>query len=551
MKKSELTDSAFENLVERYLDEFMRVHPHEATFLGFHEYDGELDHIDTATRNEFLKKEEELIRVLSEFKQTGSLSPDNMLDLEILLRNLQKDVVDHDSFNRYLRDPSVAIDICIFACMILLMRDFAPREQRYQSLISRLKQIPRLLIEAKDNLQGADSIPPVWLNIATEKASSAQRFFSEVILQVSGEIAPLKNDLLAGATLASKAFIDYQDFLENELSAKSQGDFASGKEYFDFLLREYHMVPRTGEEIEKIGLKYIDDTIGELKELTAEIDPGKEWIEVIDDVKSDVPPARDLLEYYRREILSTKKFVFENDLVSIPEGESLDVIETPSIHRATYPYAAYMMPAPFEKDQRGLFWVTPVDENGPKEKAEEQLSGHSKAAITVRTLHEGYPGHHLQFCHANRVASKVRRIFSTSVFAEGWALYCEELMKKKGYYTDVRARIIQLKDQLWRACRVVIDVRLHTGRCTFDEAVDMLVNIARLERHNAIAEVKRYSQTPTQPMSYLIGKIEIERLAGHAGEKFRDISLKEFHDRLLSFGTIPVALIHDAMLGTK
>jgi uncharacterized protein (DUF885 family) len=137
------------------------------------------------------------------------------------------------------------------------------------------------------------------------------------------------------------------------------------------------------------------------------------------------------------------------------------------------------------------------------------------------------------------------------VFAEGWALYCEELMKEKGFYPDAGSIIIQLKDQLWRACRVVIDVRLHTGKFSFEDAVEMLVRTARLEEVSAEAEVRRYTQTPTQPLSYLIGRIEIERLHRDFVKKYPHVSLKDFHDRLLSYGTIPVRLVHEQLVGTN
>ncbi|MCX6826914.1 MAG: DUF885 family protein, partial [candidate division Zixibacteria bacterium] len=169
----------------------------------------------------------------------------------------------------------------------------------------------------------------------------------------------------------------------------------------------------------------------------------------------------------------------------------------------------------------------------------------------VRTLHEGYPGHHLQFCFSNRLKSKVRRVFGTSVFIEGWALYCEELMKQKGFFTSAKTELIQLKDQLWRACRVVIDVRLHTGRFDFDEAVEMLVRTALIERYNAEAEVRRYSQEPTQPMSYLMGRIEIEKLSGDFRRQYPTVTLCDFHNRLLSFGAAPVSLIRRELLGTR
>lgn len=551
MEIAEYNDSSFESLVDEFLDEYWRMHPHEATFMGIHEYDNELDRVDNTTLNQFVKREEEITSILSEFKNKGKLSADNLLDLEVLLSNLRNDIMAHEKFNRYRRDPSIYVNIAIFSCYILLLRNFAPKEQRYISLISRLKEVPRFLEEARANLREADSIPEVWLNIAKEMASSGQRFFSHTILEVSCEVEPLKNDVLAAARQASKALADYSEFLESELSKKPAGSFAAGREYFEFLLRDFHMLPYSGDEIEEIGSDYIERTTARIKQLAKEIDPGKEWIDVIENIKSDSPSPEELLDYYNTEVARTKQFVLYNDLVSLPEDESLDVMETPESHRATYPYAAYLMPGPFERTQRGFFWVTPIDGLASEEKKREQLAGHSKPAITVRTLHEGYPGHHLQFCHANRIGSKLRRVFTTPVFAEGWALYCEDLMREKGFYSDKKTEIIQLKDQLWRACRVVIDVRLHTGQLTFDEAVDMLVEKARLERYNAEAEVKRYSQTPTQPMSYLIGKIEIERLAADFRNRFPDVSLKEFHNKLLSYGTIPITLVRSSMLGTN
>ena len=551
MNAAEYNDTTFEKMVDEFLDERWKYNPTEATLEGIHDYDGELNQVDEETIRGFLRKEEELLGKLDNFKNSDRLSPDRRLDLEILSDQLRKDIVSDKKFNRFRRDPSVYVDIAVFSCLALLLRDFAPLEERYLSLIRRLKEIPRLLMQGMENLRTADSIPSVWLKIGRESSQAAQKLFSDIILNRSGEVEELKNDLLAAATLASKAFKKYTEFLAERLSQKPEGDFAAGKEYFEFLLKEFHRLPYTADEIEKSGSRYIERTLAEIKKIAAEVGPGKDWTEVIEDIKNETLPAGTLLDYYRDEIVRSRDFIVERDLVSIPEGESLEVVETPASHRSTYPYAAYLMAPPFEEAQEGIFWVTPVDAAASESKKKEQFSGHSRAAIAVRSIHEGYPGHHLQFCHANRVKSKIRRLFGTPVFAEGWALYCEELMRDQGYLNDSRTRLIQLKDQLWRACRIVIDVRLHSGRMSFDEAVDMLVDVARLERTNAVAEVSRYSQTPTQPMSYLIGKIEIENLLEEYKKRFPEITLKEFHDQVLSYGTIPVALIHNSVLGTN
>jgi uncharacterized protein (DUF885 family) len=207
-----------------------------------------------------------------------------------------------------------------------------------------------------------------------------------------------------------------------------------------------------------------------------------------------------------------------------------------------------MNPAPFEKQQKGYFFVTLVDEKLSPEEQEDMLRGHSLYGIPVTALHEGYPGHHLQLVHANYLKNKLRRLLSTNVFIEGWALYCEEMMYDAGFYSDQRSRLLQLKDQLWRACRVIIDVGLHTKKMQYDEAVDLLVDCAKLQKVHAQKEVTRYTFSPTQPMSYLIGKSQILDLKkdyqSKAGVNF---NLKEFHDQLLSYGSIPVCLIREEL----
>ena len=215
------------------------------------------------------------------------------------------------------------------------------------------------------------------------------------------------------------------------------------------------------------------------------------------------------------------------------------------------PFAAYVPPGVFESDQRGFFWVTPPSDDATPEAIESCLQNHLHPGIPGTVAHEGYPGHHLQLALANRSGRRVRHLFVTPVLIEGWAFYCEELMAEEGFYEDRRARVLQLKDQLWRACRVVIDAGMQTRGMSVEEAVRMLVEVACLEEPSARGEVLRYTRSATQPMSYAVGKEEIlglreayRRLRGAA------FTLREFHDRLLSFGSIPVSFISQRVLGS-
>jgi uncharacterized protein (DUF885 family) len=169
--------------------------------------------------------------------------------------------------------------------------------------------------------------------------------------------------------------------------------------------------------------------------------------------------------------------------------------------------------------------------------------------MAATMVHEGYPGHHLQLSVAARLPSKVRRHFATAVFVEGWAFYCEAMMGEQGYYRDRRSRVLQFKDQLWRACRVLIDVGLQTDGMSLDQAAGMLHEVARIEGPAARGEVLRYTRSPTQPMSYAVGKHEILRLReDERRRRGAAFSLRDFHDRLLRYGSIPVSLIRERFL---
>jgi uncharacterized protein (DUF885 family) len=161
-------------------------------------------------------------------------------------------------------------------------------------------------------------------------------------------------------------------------------------------------------------------------------------------------------------------------------------------------------------------------------------------------VHEAYPGHHLQLVSANRAPTLARRIAGLpdggNILVEGWAFYCEELMDAQGFLDDPAVRLMRLNDQIWRACRVVIDVELHSGRMGLEQAVDYLVGEARMNRREAELECRRYAEDPGQAMSYLLGKREVLRLAD-SWRAARQGSLRAFHDELLAWGSVPPAVI--------
>jgi uncharacterized protein (DUF885 family) len=547
----------FNNLVDEILEFRWKDSPVNATFSGIHKYDDKLDKTDPESRRQHLKRAKEYLKKLDRFtpvskthSEKARLSIDEKMDWKMLRNSLEVEIAWEEKLRWPQRLASIYPETALFGSYILLLRDFAPLSPRMKSVLGRLKQVPRLMKEGKENLRRGRDIPKIWTQIAIETTVSGKEFFKQMIPLFAEKVPRLRKELLAANQKALSAFDDYEDFLKKRLLPRSKGQFAIGEKFFNFLLSVHHQLPYTADNLLSMGNRIIKETQAEMKFLAKKIDPQKRWTEIVADLKKNYPSKESLLEFYKKEMAKARDFVKKRDLVTIPKGESLLIVETPIFQRNVIPYGAYMPPAPFEKKQEGMFWVTPINEKLPQKQQEEQLQGHNSYGAVLTALHEAYPGHHLQLVHSNKIKSKVRRQFGTSLFAEGWALYCEELMYEEGFYTKPQTRLLQLKDQLWRACRVVIDASLHTHRMSFDRAVEMLVDVAKLEKTNAIAEVKRYSYDPTQPMTYIMGKMEILKLRDDfkkaSGKAF---NLKKFHDQLLSYGTIPIRMVRERMLG--
>ncbi len=546
----------FNRLVNEILEFHWMKSPMEATFLGIHKYDDQLDKTDPESRRRHLKKAKSYLKKLEKFysdskpsAKSTQLSIDEQMDLRMLRDSLRVEIAEEEKLRWFKRHAMLYPNIALLGCYILMVRDFAPLKVRMKSLLGRLRQVPRLLKEGEENLRGGRDIPGIWTKVAIETTTGGKEFFKQMIPLFAEKVPYIKKQLLAANRKALSAFEEYEQFLKKRLLSRSKGQFAIGEGFFNFLLSVHHQLPHTTDDLLTIGNRIIKQTQAEMRALAKKIDHQKSWSKIVDDLKKKHPSKENLLNFYTREMARARDFVRRKDLVTIPKGESLSVVETPVFERTTIPYGAYMEPAPFEKKQQGFFWVTPVNEKLPLKQQEEQLQGHNSYVAVLTALHEAYPGHHLQLVHCNKIKSKVRRQFWTSLFAEGWALYCEELMYDKGFYTKPETRLLQLKDQLWRACRVIIDASLHTRRMSFNQAVDMLVNVAKLEKTNAIAEVKRYTYTPTQPMTYIMGKIEILKLKDDFKKlKGKAFNLKKFHDQLLSYGTIPIQMVRERML---
>jgi len=544
-----IDQAEFYRRADRFIDRLMQEAPVAATELGDHRFDDRLADYSQAALERQLRDIKEAVKEFGDL-DTGQFDVDAKIDHRLMLQLAKSILRRLEKFQDHIRNPGTYCDECLGGVFLLLVRDFAPLGERLEKALGRLRAIPEVLSRGKENIR-PEEVPPIWNDIALESSRQGLALFTVLVPGLARQTPKLASQLNEASQEAAQAMEDYARFLRDVVAPKARGEFAAGRELFEELVHENHMLDYNSDDLLEIGWKLFNDTQKAMDELAEQIDPGKNARELLEIAKAHHPRAEELLDVYRKEIARARQFVVSQSIATIPEGESLKIEPTPPFMRGIIPYAAYMMPGPLEKVQQGIFLVTPVDPQSPKEEQEEKLKGHHYAKLPVTALHEAYPGHHLQLVYANTVGSLPRKLgaWLSTLFVEGWAFYCEELMEQLGYIDQPLQRLGRLADQLWRAARIVIDVSLHTRRMSVAEAIDFLVDRCGLERSNARAEVRRYTTSPTQPMSYLIGKLEIIKLIDEYRERRPGASLREVHDAILSCGSLPPRLMRDRLLG--
>lgn len=536
----------FHGFAERALRTVWEFMPVGATLRGVHDYDHTLGDLSADAFRHYAKAFAGITSDLTSEVDPNLLDPDDARDYQLALSLASAQRIALERERTWQTDPSLYVSTAIWGCYSMLIREFAPLDERAASMLSRMREIPGMLEASRGNI----SEPPrVHVELALDMLRSSLPFFLNGVPSIASKVPGLEAELLSARDSAAEALEDYGKWLHECVTPHASGSFAIGEDVYHEKLGQEHLLTCSPSDLVAMGRRVLEESFEEIEELAASIDPSRSWQELIAHLKHQHPEARELAGAYREAIESARAFVIENGLIDIPCEEHIEVSETPPFERFTLPFAGYFPSAPFEPGYSAHFWVTPIDMSAPRWVWQLQLQDHSVHAIPIMAVHEAYPGHHVQFTRAKISGSALARQVESNLLVEGWALYCEDLMWEQGFYGDPRVRLFQLKGLIWRACRVIIDVGLHSGEMTFDDAARMLVDTAKLEYLNALAEVRRYAASPTQPMTYVIGKLLLEEIRDKMKQRLgAAFDLKDFHNRLLDYAAIPPALIAEDML---
>ncbi|UCD25447.1 MAG: DUF885 domain-containing protein [Gemmatimonadota bacterium] len=530
--------SAFDRLVASCLDLKWHLDPVEATNAGIQDHDHRLG----AFSADELKQSLAALKSLSSAVEGATMdSIQDEVDQTALLNDLRVTISRFERERQQERDPLFWISHVLEGLYSLLVLRDRPKEHRSRAAAERLKAIPSFLDTAWETLVNP---PAVLLNTAADVAMSGAALVDEVVIELPAGGEP---ELDAVGQGAQESLVAFSDRARAEAGDKQKNEIGIGEEAFNFRLHYEHALNANAAELWRYGMKLVEETEDELVDVAAAIDGETSWPDLVDRLRSDHPDVDELVGAYASEMERSRHFVSEHDLVPIPDG-TLEVVPTPQYLRPLIPFAAYQPPGAFSSDKTGWFYVTQPDRVASSAETERRLRDHCVYEIACTALHEGYPGHHVQFLSAQAQPRLVRKVIHTPLTVEGWALYCEEMMGEHGFYRGQEERLFRLLALLWRAVRILIDVGIHTRGMTFHHAVQLLIDKIHFDKESAEAEVRRYCAQPAYQLCYAIGCRELISLRSDyrtaAGGSYSEA---QFHSEVMSYGGLPVSLMRWGM----
>ncbi|MFL5778778.1 MAG: DUF885 domain-containing protein [Chloroflexota bacterium] len=526
-------DDYLYDLVEARFERLIRDNPVMGTYLGLHEHDAELG---DGTRDALLGELEAEKAHLSavESIDPAELSSTAGFERELEIHNLRRVVFDTEVLRVWER-RSTAMDTVGDSLFLLFVRDHAPLSERLIDIASRLERVPAYLVQSQTRARGPQV--RLWQQLEIEAAASLPSLFDEFVAAGEDALSTLERRRLEAAVDSAKiAVANYRSWVQDSVPGGTD-DWAIGRDRYDELVGLRAFDGLDADAILELGLERLEEERAARAAAAREIDPDADVEAVVDRVKSDHPATIDeALDAYRAAMEEARRYIVEHDLLSVPE-EGVDVIETPSYLRNVIPFAAYFETPKFDRHPRGIYIVTPSVNGEPGAMRE-----HNFASVSNTSIHEAYPGHHVQLATAAKHPSLTRLLTDAPEFVEGWGMYSELMMREAGFDTDPRHRLILHTDAAWRACRIILDVRMHRGEIGLDEATRFLVEQTDFEEANARAEVHWYTYRPTYPMSYLLGRTLLVELRAEEQRRRGDrFNLRSFHDSLLRNGSLPLS----------
>ncbi len=536
------------HFVDDYLSYLHERHPTSATFDGVHTHDDLLEDFSRSAIEAQVRELGGFERRLAAIEGAG-LSEVERLEKPVIESNIKSRLYELETVRSWERSPQHYADVVATSLAGQVLFDYSSAAERARRVHSKLRQLPRFVQSARDNIKDA---PGIFMKISLETLRGTIRFIEEDLPLALSSVDDLHllGDLADASHEASTALRGYADYLERDLGPRSKASFRLGKEVFEQKLRLDEGLAIDASKLLDIAMRELRAVQEEFKRAASRLDasdPIAAWRRL----KDEYPKPGALVSVVEDQLADLVAFIGREKLMSVPDGERVHVAPTPRFYRWTF--ASMWTPGPFEaRPLHAYYYITDVDPSWPPERQVEHMRDLNFGALWAISIHEVFPGHFLHYQHLRRVESKLRKsiLFASASFIEGWAHYAEHMMVEAGFGRGNPGVLLgQLAEALIRICRLIVGIRLHAEDLSVEQGVRFFRDEAYMEEGSARREAERGTFDPGYVV-YAIGKLMLlklrEEYRAQQGGKF---SLRAFHDALLGQGTVPFRLHRQLLLG--
>jgi uncharacterized protein (DUF885 family) len=536
------------HFVDEYLAWLHEIHPTNATFDGVHLHDDLLEDLGRAGVDG-------QIRTLGGFaRRLAAIDPARLTETERLERpaleaSIRARLFELEAVRTWERNPQHYGDLLSTSLAGQILFDYAPLPERARRVLSKLRQVPRLMQAARDNIKDP---PGIFVKVGLESLRGTLRFIEDDLPRALASLDDLHvlGDLADASTEASRAIGGYVEYLESEVAPRARGSFRLGRERLQEKLQLDEGLTFDLDRLLSIATRELYATQEEFRRAASRLD-GKDPVGAWARAKLQHPDPGRVVSTAQEQLEELKTFIQRQDLISLPASAQVQVAPTPRFYRWTF--ASMWTPGPFEtRPLRAYYYITDVDPSWPAERQEEHLRDFNYGALWAISIHEVYPGHFLHYQHLRQVTSTLRKsiLFSSTAMVEGWAHYAEQMMVEAGFRRqDPAVKLGQLAESLVRLCRLVVGLRLHAEDLSVEQGVRFFRDEAYLEEASARREAERGTFDPSYVL-YALGKLMVLKLRDdYKAAKPDAFTLRGFHDTLLANGTVPLWLHRNLLLG--
>ena len=546
-------DARLTTFFRKYLDEEFRHRPMEATRLGDHRFDHLLDDLSPKARAATRARLRKTLATLPKEIDAGKLSPSGKVDYEILAHSLKYALWLDENTDPFGTDPRVYNEYITDSIYQPLVQSTLPREVVVKSCIARMGGIPKVVEAARASLRNP---PRVFVETALRQNRGAIRFYESGLFDVVGTTSQ-KDALRAAARKVVPVLKDYQKFLEGELLPRAKGDWRIGKEKFYRKLELELDAGMTAEQVlrdAEVEFARVESEMYVIaRQLWGQACPGKalpaddrtgrrETIrKVLDHFNRDHGKGEALVKDIKEGVRRIKGFITKNDILRLPVPDRCQVMEMPEFQRGNS--VAFLNQAPpLDPRAESVYAISPPPREWDERRQTSFLEEYNKYMLLILSIHEAYPGHYVQLEYSNRHPSLIRRVLFSGVFAEGWAVYTEQMMLDQGFGDgSLPLRLNQLKFYLRAVANAILDHKMHCAGMTDAEALKFLMEDVFQSEGEAVGKVIRAKQSSCQLSTYFVGRMAFYRLRQaverEMGGKF---DLGRYHEAVLAHGTLPV-----------